>query len=187
MKKSYFVILIGLILTAMSFSLVLAQSGDDNEDDGDGAKETSAYCSGKKETPHPAALFLHQTLGKDIDEIMMYFCDGFGFGQIALAIQTETISDDVDDYGDLLLEKREQGKGWGQIWDELGYKGKPKDTDWTPPGQDKDKDKEDKEDKVKKDKEDKEDKDKEDKEDKVKDKEDKEDKVKKDKDKDKDK
>lgn len=107
----------------------------DGEDDGKG---DSAYCSGEKETPHPVAIMLANKFDKDVEEIMDYFCDGFGFGQIYLALQTELVTG--VDY-DTLLAERSEGKGWGEIWKDLGYNGKPKDKDKTPPGQDKDKDK----------------------------------------------
>ncbi len=109
---------------------------DSEEDEG---KEESVYCSGEKDKPHPAALFLASTFSKPIEEIMGYFCDGFGFGQISLALQTEKISG--VDYG-TFLAFRAEGKGWGEIWDDLGYKGKPKDGEKkTPPGLDKHPDK----------------------------------------------
>jgi len=114
------------------------------EGDGEGSKDDSAYCSGEKEKNHPAAVFLHLTFNKEIEEIMGYFCDGFGFGQISLALQTEKVTG--VEYG-TLLANRAEGQGWGQIWQELGYKGKPKGDDKIPPGhekhpeKDKDKDK----------------------------------------------
>ena len=107
-------------------------------------KEESVYCSGKKEKSHPAALFLSQTYDKDVAEIMEYFCGGFGFGQISLALQTEKVAD--VNYK-TVLENRAVGKGWGEIWKEFGLKGNSKDDDKIPPGQekhpnkDKDKDK----------------------------------------------
>jgi len=108
------------------------------EEDGD--KQDNPYCSGEKETPHPVAIVLVNVFDKDVEEIMAYFCDGFGFGQLFLALQTEVIAE--VEYG-TLLEERSEGKGWGEIWKDLGYNGKPKDKnkDKAPPDQDKDKDK----------------------------------------------
>jgi hypothetical protein len=102
----------------------------DGEDDGE--KQDSAYCSGEKETHHPVAIVLANSFDKDVEEIMTHFCDGFGFGQIYLALQTEVITD--VDYG-VLLGERSGDKGWGEIWKDLGYNGKPKDKGETPPGQ----------------------------------------------------
>ena len=103
-------------------------------------EQASAYCSGENETAHPVAIVLANKFDKDVDEIMDYFCQGFGFGQIFLALQTEMITGGEVLYGDLLASRAE-GQGWGEIWKDLGYHGKPKDPDKTPPGQDKDKDK----------------------------------------------
>lgn len=112
---------------------------DEEVGEEDGGKEKSAYCSGKKDKPHPAALFLAHSFNKEIEEIMGYFCQGFGFGQISLALQTEKVTG--IDYG-TLLARRADGLGWGEIWEELGYKGKPKDGEKkTPPGQEKQSDK----------------------------------------------
>ncbi|MFN2152844.1 MAG: DUF5666 domain-containing protein, partial [Anaerolineales bacterium] len=75
---------------------------DDEEEDG---KEESAYCSGKKATPHPAAIVLANRFDKEVEEIMGYFCDGFGIGQIYLALKTEVIT--AVDYGELLTSRAE--------------------------------------------------------------------------------
>ncbi len=118
------------------------------EADEEGEKEDSAYCSGKKETAHPAIIVLANKYGKEVEALMEDFCDGFGIGQIYLALQTEAITGVAYEE---LLASRAEGKGWGEIWKELGSNGKPKDPDKTPPGQDKDKnkDKDDDEPKVK--------------------------------------
>jgi len=114
-----------------------------DEDDDDGGTGDSAYCSGEKETAHPVIIVLANKFSEDIDELnvddlMDYFCDGFGIGQIYLALQTEVATGAA--YQDLLAA-REDGQGWGEIWKELGSNGKPKGDDQTPPGQDKDKEK----------------------------------------------
>lgn len=110
----------------------------DEEEEDEGDKVESVYCSVENNTHHPVAIVLANRFGKDVEKIMEYFCGGFGFGQIYLALKTELITG--VDYGEL-LSKRDAGQGWGEIWEELGYKGKPKDDAKTPPGQDKDKDK----------------------------------------------
>ena len=126
------------ILATWVKPIVDEEDGDDGDDDGEETKEDSAYCSGEKETHHPVAVVLANRFDKEVEEIMGYFCDGFGIGQIYLALKTEVITG--VDYGESLA-KRGEGKGWGEVWEELGYKGKPKDDAKTPPGQDKDKDK----------------------------------------------
>jgi hypothetical protein len=109
------------------------EEGDDEDEDG---KDESAYCSGEKETAHPVIIVLANQFDKEVNELMGYFCDGFGIGQIYLALQTEKVTG--EEYGSLLA-LREEGQGWGEIWKDLGYQGKPKDKDKTPLGQEKDK------------------------------------------------
>ena len=118
---------------------------DESEEDDDDKAE-SAYCSGEKETAHPAIIVLASRFEKEVDDLMGYFCEGFGVGQIYLALQTEKVTG--EDY-ESLLALRKDGQGWGEIWKDLDHNGKPKDDDKTPPGQDKDKDKDKDQDKDK--------------------------------------
>ena len=111
---------------------------DEVDDDNDDEKGESTYCSGDNEKNHPAAFFLAQVFDKDIAEITDQFCAGFGFGQISLALQTEKVTG--IDYVKF-LEDRAAGMGWGEIWQEHGFKDKPKDADKPPTDQDKDEDK----------------------------------------------
>jgi hypothetical protein len=113
---------------------ILAESIEVIEPPEVGGKEESAYCSGEKEKQHPVATKIAAVFDTTYEEVMGYFCDGFGFGQIILAYQTSLISgENVAD----ILAKREAGMGWGQIWKELGFKGKPKEDkeDKVSPGQ----------------------------------------------------
>lgn len=96
--------------------------------DGDG--EASFCVSGDK--IHPVADSIAQTYGISYEDILSWFCgeDHVGLGQIMLALQTAALSEgNFEDY----LADREDGFGWGQIWQELGEKGKP--DHGTPPGQ----------------------------------------------------
>jgi hypothetical protein len=103
-----------------------------NEGAGEGGKETSAYCSGDKENDHPFAASIADTYGVSVSEVMGYFCQGFGFGQIMLALQTgqmEGVTDSVSD----MLASRKSGMGWGQIWKGMGLIGNA-DHGNSPPG-----------------------------------------------------
>jgi len=127
-----YVHIIGVYLGAGS---ILALSIEEIEPEDQGKSE-SAYCSGEKEKLHPVASKIASIFDATYEEVIGYFCDGFGFGQIILAYQTSKITGvDVAE----LLASREEGKGWGQIWKELGFKGKPKEDkeDKVPPGQQK--------------------------------------------------
>jgi hypothetical protein len=87
-------------------------------------------CTGAN--PHPEGQRLAQQYGVTYEEIMGWFCQGFGFGEISLAydLSLETglpVSD--------IFAMRRSGLGWGQIKQELlGKPGNqnPKPTDLAP-------------------------------------------------------
>ena len=98
--------------------------------DGEGGKSNSAYCAGRKDKLHPLAAGIEEIYGYPPEETMAYFCKGFGFGQIMLALQTKEMKGlDVSE----LLDKRKSGMGWGQIWKENGLVGNPGEAS-SPPG-----------------------------------------------------
>lgn len=104
--------------------------GKGDDDDGDGGQANSAYCAGRKDKPHPLAAGIEEIYGVSPEETMAYFCKGFGFGQIMLALQTKELKGlEVSE----LLETRKSGMGWGQIWKEHGLVGKPGEAS-SPPG-----------------------------------------------------
>jgi hypothetical protein len=82
------------------------------------------YCT-QSETMHPMGARLAERYDMDYETLQGWFCDGFGWGQVMLALQTSKLTE-----GDpaLLLQARSEGKGWGNIWKELGLNGK-KDKD----------------------------------------------------------
>ena len=71
-------------------------------------------------------------------QVMTWFChtsgdgEGYGFGQIMLALQTSKILADTDNpmEAGALLVKRAEGMGWGQIWQEYKLIGRDKGDDW---------------------------------------------------------
>jgi hypothetical protein len=82
-------------------------------------KETSATCS--SEQVHPTATYLAEEYGVSYEEIMAWFCeDGFGMGEIMLALQTARAMEMPP--SELLALKTELG-GWGLVWLELGMVG----------------------------------------------------------------
>jgi hypothetical protein len=100
------------------------------DDDGEGGKTNSAFCSGRKDKPHPLAAGIEEIYGYAPEETMAYFCDGIGFGQIMLAIQTAEMKGlEVSE----ILSTRKSGLGWGQIWKEYDLVGKPGEAS-SPPG-----------------------------------------------------
>lgn len=92
--------------------------------------ETSAYCTGEKETPHPVAARMAERYGVTTEWVMGYFCQGLGMGTIMLALKTSSVNGaSADD----LLSQRLEGKGWGEIWKELKLIGSERDVS-VPPG-----------------------------------------------------
>jgi hypothetical protein len=97
-------------------ALTVLESADEETKDG-------FYCT-QSDVPHPFGARLAERYQIDYATLQGWFCDGFGWGQIMLALQTGQISgaDPAD-----LLATREAGSGWGQIWQELKLIGKDKD------------------------------------------------------------
>lgn len=94
---------------------------DEDEDDemGEGPSE-GFYCI-QSEIPHPFGNRLAERYGVDYLTLQEWFCEGFGWGQIMLALQTQMITG--DDPG-TLLDQRDSGMGWGEIWQDLGLIGR---------------------------------------------------------------
>ena len=94
---------------------------EDDPTDGQDDPSTGYFCT-QSEEPHPFGARLAERYGADYQTLQAWFCDGFGWGQIMLALQTSEITE-----GDpaALLEARRGGQGWGQIWQELQLIGRP--------------------------------------------------------------
>lgn len=92
----------------------------EEEPDEEGPSE-GFYCQ-QSEQQHPFGARLAERYGVDYATLQAWFCDGYGWGQIMLALQTGQVSG--DDPG-ALLEERRGGAGWGQIWQERKLIGKP--------------------------------------------------------------
>jgi hypothetical protein len=92
---------------------------------------TPDFCN--SDLIHPTGIRLAGRYNVLYDEIMIWFCNGFGFGEIdlaySLAEQTEIQVKDI-------FEMKEPGKAWGQIKKELQEKVKPTPKP-IPPGLDK--------------------------------------------------
>lgn len=125
------------------------EEDEDEEGEGNGWGKGGVYCAGGKEKTHPVALKIAEKY--DVEDItsewvMEQVCDGFGFGEVMLAIQTQlafqkqnegeggegkenTLGEDAEEW----LNRRKAGQGWGQIWKENGIVKNDK-TDNPPPG-----------------------------------------------------
>lgn len=111
---------------------------DKVKDEGEKQSNGKGVCEGTKQ--HPMAASIAERYGVAEDSVAGWFCEGFGFGEIMLALQTGLLSEGSDP-GSLLAQKKADG-GWGKIWQELGLIGKPEDA--KPPDHAGPKDKEDK-------------------------------------------
>ncbi len=80
------------------------------------------YCANPSEQ-HPAGLKLAAEYGVTYEEVIGWFCQGYGMGEIMLALQTSQKTGLPP--AELLAMKTEQG-GWGQVWQNLGLIGKGK-------------------------------------------------------------
>lgn len=85
-------------------------------------KNESARCDG--EQYRPVADNLAAIYQADPETILDWFCKGYGFGEIALALKT---SEDAGVSPEELLNLKQELGGWGQVWKALGLKGKPDD------------------------------------------------------------
>ncbi len=81
------------------------------------------YCQ-EGAPPHPFGARIAERYGVDYQQVKQYFCEGFGWGQIVLAMHTARMMEGVDP--NALLEARRNGQGWGEIWHGLGILGRPK-------------------------------------------------------------
>ncbi len=105
------------------------EEGEEEGEEDDG-EEVGYFCRADTEDQHPVGAALAETYESDYGQVMQWFCeDGFGLGQIMLALQTGLM--DGADAGELLT-RRSEGEGWGQIWVDMGVIGKDKEAD--PPG-----------------------------------------------------
>ena len=112
---------------AISVKIEVADDEDDQDEVDD---EINYFCRPETEEQHPVAVAIAETYGVPEEQVMAWFCEnGFGFGQIMLALQTSQASGgDANE----LLARRSAGEGWGQIWISMELIGQ--ESDAHPPG-----------------------------------------------------
>lgn len=86
-------------------------------------------CTGV--TPHPEAVRLSQVYGVPYEEVIGWFCAGFGFGEVDLAYG---LSRDSGTAVAEIFEMRRQGLGWGEIMQLLGVRPGPPPPEPPTPG-----------------------------------------------------
>jgi hypothetical protein len=78
-------------------------------------------CTGAQ--PHPTGMTLAERYGVPYEEIMGWFCQGFGFGEIDLAYSLSQVSGlPVAD----IFAMKSSGMGWGEIKQQLDPEGEHK-------------------------------------------------------------
>jgi hypothetical protein len=126
-----------LILTLLLIlTLVPAAFAQEEEEVSDFCLDTSAYLQPEEGFPHPVGAGIAARYEVEYSLVMTWFCDGYGFGQIMLALETSKVLSSETYEGEFrtpeeLLAMRTDQLGWGQIWKELGFTGRPKGDDWT--------------------------------------------------------
>jgi hypothetical protein len=88
--------------------------GDQAQGDDSSLKQPkdNPACSEGSTLQHPAAEKLAAEFDVSYDEIIGWFCEGFGFGEIKIAYQISKVSGvAVTD----LFDQRNSGMGWGEI------------------------------------------------------------------------
>jgi hypothetical protein len=91
-------------------------------------EEGEEYCVGAD--PHPTAQALadaYEDVTSD-EQIMGWFCGGYGLGEIKHALETSAREDVTETAEELLALKTELG-GWGEVWQHLGLIGSTDDDD----------------------------------------------------------
>ncbi|MCX7977133.1 MAG: DUF5667 domain-containing protein [Bellilinea sp.] len=86
------------------------------------------YCSDLTQQ-HPVGAKLAMEYGVPYEQVMGWFCRGYGMGEIMLVLQASQKSGLNPDQ--FFAMKQEQG-GWGKVWQEMGWIGKARKTQ---PGQ----------------------------------------------------
>lgn len=99
---------------------------EDDDDEEDGEEDEGYFCDPETEDQHPVALAIAETYETDYESVIAMFCgkdtegtddtNRNGFGNIMLAFHTADVSGtSVEE----VMNLREEGQGWGQIWQEL--------------------------------------------------------------------
>lgn len=95
-----------------------AISGSAQPDSGGGEiqPESTEEIVCPETSPHPVAADIADTFDVEYELVIGWFCDGYPFDEILLALQTQKI---VDVEVESLLEERVAGKSWDDIWRDL--------------------------------------------------------------------
>jgi hypothetical protein len=104
--------------TVAALTIQEGEADPDQEQD----DPSNGYFCRQSEDEHPFGERLADRFETDYETLQEWFCDGFGWGQIMLALHTGELTGDDPA---ALLEARRAGEGWGQIWQRLQLIGRP--------------------------------------------------------------
>jgi hypothetical protein len=111
------------------------QVDDDDDDDTPGVKGTgrtgNGWYTNTTTITHPVALSLAHDYEISATQVVSWFADGYGFGEIMHALKTSENITPTDTFTDTspsaILDLRAELGGWGQVWQALGLIGRPDD------------------------------------------------------------
>jgi hypothetical protein len=86
-----------------------------SDPDGTGGTTVDIYCTGTD--PHPIGQSIAGTYAVPYQQVMTWFCSGYSFENILVALET---SEAVDIKAETLLLML-LDKEWEEIWDEIGF------------------------------------------------------------------
>ena len=124
-------LMIGVILSVMlvaagcqgdSLKSAAYESRPEVAADAEAEVDTKANAGVNPETdcstlnPHPLAQGMVETFDVSYDEVMTWYCDGYAFSDILLALETS----DLADIPVLDLLPLTENQSWDEIWDDLG-------------------------------------------------------------------
>ena len=128
MKRGKSIIAVG-ILTLLLLLILAGCSGDtikasyhSSRSENDTEEESRLEITADPQTdcsavnPHPLAESMTEQFEVSYEEIMTWYCDGYSFSDILLALETELLVD--QSMGELLILLRTQT--WEEIWQDLG-------------------------------------------------------------------
>ena len=115
--------LILAILTVLALiGLAACNTGGGSSDQSDSSVPTIADQAENQcpdVDPHPIGESIAQTYDVSYEQVMSWYCEGYSFDNILIALET---SQAVDVTADTLLSMLME-KDWETIWDEVGFTG----------------------------------------------------------------
>jgi len=115
----------------MRYAFQVGDDEDDDDDDTPGVKGSgrtgNGWYTNTTTITHPVALSLADQYEISATQVVSWFADGYGFGEIMHALKTSENITPTETFTDTspsaILALRVELGGWGQVWQELGLIG----------------------------------------------------------------